>query len=234
MWRIQNADIIFELALAVVKITILTLFPRAFRPIFDLSIIGRARHKKLIDIRYVDIRNFAEDKYKSVDGKPYGGGAGMLMRVDILHRAIKAVSLKNKEFKIREKKILLDPKGKQFTQALARKYTRLDHLILISGHYEGFDERIKHFVDESLSIGNYILTGGEIPAMVVCDAVCRLVKGVLNKDSLINESYSEDNFFEDPQYTRPKVYNKYKVPSVLLSGNHQEINLWKKAHRLVK
>lgn len=212
----------------------MTLFSPVFVPIFDLSIIGRARRKKLIDIRYVDIRKFAEDKYKSVDGKPYGGGPGMLIRVDVMHRAIKAVSLKNIDNKIKEKIILMDPKGKQFTQNTARRYARLDHLILVCGHYEGFDARIKHFADESLSIGRYILTGGEIPAMAVCDAVCRLVRGVLKKDSLLNESYSEGNFLEDPQYTRPKVYNKFKVPSVLLSGNHHEINLWKKTRRLVK
>lgn len=212
----------------------MTLFPLVFGPIFDLSVIGRARRKKLIDIRYVDIRKFAEDKYKSVDGKPYGGGPGMLMRVDVIHRAIKAVSLKNIDNKINEKIILMDPKGKQFTQNTARRYARLDHLILVCGHYEGFDARINHFADESLSIGRYILTGGEIPAMAVCDAVCRLVRGVLKKDSLLNESYSEGNILEDPQYTRPKVYNKLKVPSVLLSGNHHEINLWKKTRRLVK
>ncbi len=155
----------------------------------------------------------------------------MLMRVDILHTAIAAVSLKNKISKIREKIVLLDPQGKQFTQILAQKYSRLDHLILICGHYEGYDERIKYFVDESLSIGKYILTGGEIPAMVVCDTVCRLVSGVLKKGSLLNESYSEGNFLEAPQYTRPQTYKKYKVPSVLMSGNHHEINLWKTSHK---
>lgn len=213
-----------------VKISILTLFPPVFHPIFDLSIIGRARQKKLIDIQFINIRNFTRDKYKSVDDKPYGGGAGMLMRVDILHAAILSVSLKNKIKKIREKIVLLDPKGKQFTQTLAQKYSRLDHLILICGHYEGYDERIKHFVDEALSVGKYILTGGEIPAMTVCDAVARLVSGVLKKDSLDNESYSEGNLLEAPQYTRPPVYHKYKVPSVLLSGNHLDINLWKISH----
>lgn len=158
----------------------------------------------------------------------------MLMRVDILHAAITAVSLKNKINKIREKIVLLDPQGKQFTQSLAQKYSRLEHLILICGHYEGYDERIKHFVDESLSIGKYILTGGEIPAMAVCDAVVRLVNGVLKKDSLLNESYSEGNLLEAPQYTRPPVYQKYKVPGVLMSGNHHEIDLWKKTQSLIK
>ncbi len=208
----------------------MTLFPTFFHPVFDSSILGRARQKKLINLQIIDIRNFATDPHKSVDDKPYGGGAGMLMKVDVLHKAILAVSLKNKNKSIKEKVVLLDPKGQQFSQPLAQKYSLLDHLILVCGHYEGFDERIKNFIDESVSIGRYILTGGEIPAMVVCDAVCRLVDGVLNKDSLLNESFSYKNSLEAPQYTRPPVYNKYKVPSVLMSGNHLEITSWRKSH----
>ncbi|MBI3954904.1 tRNA (guanosine(37)-N1)-methyltransferase TrmD [Candidatus Gottesmanbacteria bacterium] len=212
------------------NITILTLFPAVFQPIFDSSILGRARQKKLINVQIIDIRNFAADSHKSVDDKPYGGGAGMLMKVDVLHKAILAVSLKNKVKSSKEIVVLLDPKGKQFSQPLAQKFSRLDHLILVCGHYEGFDDRIKNFVDESVSIGRYILTGGEIPAMVVCDSVGRLVNGVLNKDSLLNESFSNNRSLEAPQYTRPPIYKKYKVPSVLMSGNHLKINIWKKNH----
>lgn len=212
------------------KISILTLFPSFFQHIFNFSIIGRAQHKKLIDLQFIDIRNFAGDKHKTVDDKPYGGGVGMLMRVDVLHEAISSVRLKNKVKSINEIVVLLDPKGQQFSQPLANKYSQFDHLILVCGHYEGFDERVKYFIDESVSIGEYILTGGELPAMVVCDAVARLVSGVINKDSLSVESFSHHDLFEAPQYTRPPTYKKYKVPSVLLSGNHNEINRWKKDH----
>lgn len=215
------------------NITILSLFPDVFTPIFSSSIIGRAQKKGLVKIKIVDIRNFADNKRRSVDDKPYGGGKGMLLRIDVLDRAVAAVKSKNR--KIREKIILLDPKGRILDQAYAKKIASYDHLIIICGHYEGFDHRIKYFITDCVSIGKFVLTGGEIPAMVICDSVIRLRPGVLAK-----EAYSDESFFagedklESPQYTRPPVYKKYKVPSILLSGHHQKISDWKHQRNNIK
>lgn len=207
-------------------ITILTLFPEVFKEIFSSSIIGRAQKRGLINIRLVDIRDFAYDKHRSVDARPYGGGVGMLMRVDVVERAIAFVKGKSNE-----KIILLDPKGKLFNHARARSFAKLDHLILVCGHYEGIDERISHFVDENISIGKYILTGGEIPAMVITDSVVRLIPGVLSKkEAILFESFSKKKFLEPPQYTRPRVFKGRRVPKILLSGNHQAICNWQKEH----
>lgn len=221
-------------------ITILTLFPEIFPPVFNSSIIGRTQKKRLVTIRLVNIRDFAHDRHKSVDDRAYGGGAGMVMRVDVLERAISSV--KGSDLKVvkgltlkrkyKEKVILLDPKGKEFNQAKARNYVKLDHLILICGHYEGVDARISHFVDEKISIGNYVLTGGEIPAMIVTDVVTRLIPNVLTKkDATINESFSKTGYLEEPQFTRPAIYKGLRVPSVLLSGNHKKIDEWRKSKR---
>ncbi len=211
-------------------ITILTLFPDIFNDIFSSSIIGRALKRGLVKINLVNIRDFATDKHKSVDDKPYGGGPGMIMRVDILERAITS-----SKRQIKEKVILLDPAGKKFNQKKARSYTKLEHLILVCGHYEGVDARIHHFIDESISIGEYILTGGEIPAMVITDAVIRLLPNVLSKkEATIMESYTEEAMLEAPQYTRPPVYKGLKVPSILLSGNHKEIAEWRRKQSLIR
>ncbi len=206
-------------------ISILTLFPEMFSNVFSSSIIGRAKKNKIIDIRLINIRDFTKDKHKSVDDKPYGGGAGMLMRVDIIEKAIEVV----KKGGQKEKVVLLDPKGKFFTQKIAKKYSKLDHLILICGHYEGIDARVSNFVDETISVGQFILTGGEIPAMLIVDCVSRLIPYVLgNQKSVNEESFSKYlSLLEAPQYTRPPVYKGLKVPKVLLSGNHQEISNWK-------
>lgn len=213
-------------------ITILTLFPEVFVDIFSSSIIGRAQKKGLVTIRTINIRNFATDAHKSVDDKPYGGGVGMLMRVDIVERAITsskwAPSGQIQNSKFAERTVLLNPAGKLFTQAKARQFSKLDHLILVCGHYEGIDTRINHFVDESISIGKYILTGGEIPAMVITDAVVRLTPKVLKKKlAIINESFTQAGIIESPQYTRPEVFKGYKVPKILLSGNHLAIAKWR-------
>lgn len=217
-------------------ITILTLFPEVFKDIFSSSILGRAQKKGLVTINLINIRDFALDKHKTVDDKPYGGGAGMLLRVDVVERAISKSKVpfgpssgRGQSSKSKEKIVLLDPKGKLFNQATARRYSRLDHLILICGHYEGMDERIVHFVDESVSVGRYILTGGEIPAMAIADAVVRLLPGVLTKsEAVVDESYSHGSLLEAPQYTRPAVFKSYKVPEILLSGNHKKIAQWRK------
>lgn len=215
-------------------ITILTLFPEIFNPIFSSSILGRAQKSKLVEIKLVNIRDFAPDKHHQVDDKPYGGGVGMIMRVDVVERAISATKSKEQRAmsKFKERIVLLDPKGEQFNQKIARNFSKLDHLILVCGHYEGIDDRISNFVDEKMSIGDYILTGGEIPAMVITDATVRLIENVLSKsEAVINESFTKDNILESPQYTRPFEYKGFAVPSVLLSGNHQKIRKWQEKHQ---
>ncbi len=197
-----------------------------FRGPFDQSIINRAIDKKLITIDYINIRDFAKDSYKTVDGHPYGGGVGMILRVDVVDSAIKSV--KSQKSKV----ILLDAGGTPYTQQTARRLSTFDHLILICGHYEGVDERIRSLVDEEISIGDYILTGGEIPAMVLIDSVTRLIPGVLGKpEATIHESFSE-RLLEYPQYTEPQEYENMRVPPVLLSGNHKKIADWRKRESL--
>lgn len=218
------------------QISILTLFPEMFAGPFDHSIIKHAQEKGLVSITLTNIRDFATDAYKSVDDHPYGGGIGMVMRVDVIDRAL--TSQKEKGERKKEKVILLDPRGKLFDQAKARELSKLDHLILICGHYEGLDERVKSLVDESISIGDYVLTGGELPAMVVTDTIVRLLPGVLKEKATSSESFSfgiqhssfNISFLEYPQYTRPPEYNGMKVPAVLLSGDHKKIAAWKKGH----
>lgn len=222
-------------------ITILTLFPEIFEKVFSTSIIGRSQKKRLVKINIVDIRRFAPDKHHTVDDKPYGGGVGMVMRIDVVARAIKqsAISpstllrVNNQQSAIKEKVVLLDPTGKLFKQSTARRYSNLDHLILICGHYEGIDCRIHRFVDESISIGRYILTGGEIPAMVITDSIIRLIPKVLsNREAVIDESYSSQQIKEAPIYTRPVKYHGFKVPEILLSGNHEQISGWRNKHSI--
>jgi tRNA (guanine37-N1)-methyltransferase len=212
---------------------------------FDASIVKRAREAKLVTINIHNLRDFAKDKHKTVDERPYGGGKGMVIRVDVVDRAIQDLKAqkskpktKTQNFKI----ILLSPQGKVFEQKKAKSLTKSDHLILIAGHYEGFDERIReHLVDEEISIGDYILTGGELPAMVVVDSVVRLLPGVLDEETSKNESFSQlttDNsqlsaLLDYPQYTRPEVYKKWKVPEILLSGYHKEIEKWRTAQALI-
>lgn len=215
-------------------ITICSLFPQLFPPFFNISILGRSQKKKLIRFSYLNIRDFAKDKHKSVDDKPYGGGVGMLLRVDVVERAIShaRTSLIPEQYQAKTKVILLDPKGKLFTQAIARRFSKLTHLILICGHYEGFDARITHFVDESISIGRFVLSGGELPAAVISETVARLVPGVLGKDkSLENESYKSPSYYEYPQYTRPARFKGLSVPKVLISGNHALIERFNKSRK---
>jgi len=206
------------------KISILTLFPEMFSGPFDHSIIKNAIAKKLLSINFVNIREFGIGRHKVVDDKPYGGGHGMILRVDVLEKAIEQT--KEKKFSSREQKvILLSPHGKTFDQKKALEFTSFKHLIFVCGHYEGIDERVKKYIDEELSIGDFIVTGGEIPAMIVTDAVTRLLKGVLKEGVTSSESFSE--FLEYPQYTKPNTYKNLSVPPVLLSGNHGEIKAWR-------
>ena len=190
---------------------------------FDFSIIKRAQDKQILGIKILDIRDWAADKYKSVDDRPYGGGAGMIMRVDIIDRAVAAMG--------KGKVILLDASGEKFTQKKAVDLSKEEHLILICGHYEGVDHRVHEYIaDEVISVGDYVLSGGEIPAMVVVDTVVRLLPGVLgNKESLLEESFTEHRIpnTEYPQYTRPEEYKEWKVPDVLMTGDHAKIKKWR-------
>ena len=226
------------------QISILTLFPEMFSGPFSYSILKRAQEKKLLKIKLVNIRDFATDRHKTVDDRPYGGGVGMILRVDVLDRAIQATL--NKDCPLRrtvlakERILLLDPQGKVFNQKMAKRLAKFEHLILVCGHYEGVDGRVRKLVDEEISIGDYILTGGEIPAMVVADGVTRLIPGVLTKEEAIQlESFSLSKpiphtlspkpsiLLEYPQYTRPPIYGKWEVPKILLSGNHAQIEKWR-------
>jgi tRNA (guanine37-N1)-methyltransferase len=205
------------------KIDILTLFPEMFKGPFDASIIKRAESRDLIKVEVHDLRKWGEGERRNVDDRPYGGGPGMLLRVDIVDNALK--DLRTEKSRV----ILLDATGERFVQKKAVKLSKLEHIILIAGHYEGVDHRVhENLVDEVISIGDYVLTGGEIPAMVLVDSVIRLIPGVLGKDeSSADESHKEPGYLEYPQYTRPEAYRGWKVPNVLLSGNHKEIKVWR-------
>lgn len=208
------------------KISILTLFPDLFTPYLSTSIPGRAATKGLVEYNIVDIRQFGKGNYKTVDGKPYGGGPGMILRPDILTDAWK--SIPSQKSNQQSRTILMSASGQTFKQTTAQRLTKLSHLIIICGHYEGVDQRfIDRYVDEEISIGDFVLSGGELAALTVVDTTIRLIPGVLNKpDATLKESFI-DNLLEYPQYTRPEVYENRKVPDVLLSGNHQEIAKWR-------
>lgn len=246
------------------KITILTLFPKMIAGFFAESIVKRAQEKKLAEINLVNIRQFASDKYGTVDDRPYGGGAGMVMKVDVLHKAIKSITdgglrtdSKNPQSAVRNSKssiILTSARGKIFNQAKARTFSKLDSLIIIAGHYEEVDERVREYIDDEISLGDFVMTGGEITAAAVADSVVRLIPGVLKKDeatrlesfftvpvkrlievtgenktllSLIKKGREKVRLLEYPQYTRPADFLGKKVPGVLLSGDHREIEKWK-------
>lgn len=205
------------------KIDILTLFPKMFEGPFNESILRRAQDQSLVEIKMHDLRKWGLDDRRTVDDRPYGGGPGMIMRVDVVDSALK--ELKTKDSKI----ILLDAGGVRFTQQKAQDLSKENHIILIAGHYEGVDHRIhEHLADEVISIGDYVLTGGEIPVMVIIDSVVRLIPGVVGKEeSIVEESHSKPGYLEYAQYTRPEKYKGWKVPEVLLSGNHKEIKKWR-------
>ena len=207
------------------RIDILTLFPNMFEPLFE-SVLGRAVSSKKLEINLVNIRDFSKDKHKKCDDVPFGGGAGMVMTAQPIYDAIKSVLTEDSTV------IFLSPKGEVFSQEKAISLSKEKHLILLCGHYEGIDERIiEIFHPLQISIGDYVLTGGEIPAMVVVDAVARHVEGVLSKDSLCEESHAS-GLLEYPQYTRPEVYRGRSVPEVLLGGNHKDIAKWREEKSL--
>lgn len=219
-------------------ISIVTLFPQMFLGPFSESIIKNATQKKLVEINFIDIRKFGIGKHQLVDDTAYGGGVGMVMRVDVVHAAI-AAARKNEFTSDEEKVILMTADGNKYNQNNAKTYSSLKHLIIVCGHYEGIDERIRSYVDEEISIGDFVLTGGEIPAMLITDSVVRLVSGVLKDEATTNESFSlssgkELGLLEYPIYTRPEEYNGEKVPDILLSGNHAKIDEWKKQEAIKK
>jgi len=224
------------------KIDILTLFPKMFKGPFDESIIKRAQSRGLVQIKIHNLRKWAKDKHKTVDDRPYGGGVGMILMIEPIDRALR--DLKGKRKIQKPKVVLLSPQGKVFNQKLAKKLSKEKHLILICGHYEGVDERVREYlINEEISIGDYILTGGEIPAMVVVDAVVRLIPNVIEREEAIKKEsfvcineliHSNKGLLEYPQYTRPENYKGLKVPKVLLSGNHKEIARWREKKALEK
>ncbi len=209
------------------KIDILTLFPHMFDGFLNESIIKRARDKKLIEIRVINFREFSQLSNQQVDDTPYGGGGGMVLRCEPLIAAIE--SLRTPESKV----ILMCPQGKSFKEKQAKSLSLEKHLILVCGHYEGFDERIRLFVDEEISIGDYVLTGGELPAMVITDAVTRLLPGVIKQESWERESFQE-NLLDYPTYTKPSEFRGLKVPEVLLSGDHAKIKEWRYQEQVKK
>ncbi|GMO15188.1 MAG: tRNA (guanosine(37)-N1)-methyltransferase TrmD [Mycoplasmoidaceae bacterium] len=209
------------------KITILTLFPEIFQNFLNVSIIKNIIKNKVAEIKVVNFRNYSKLKNQQVDDTPYGGGAGMVLMLQPIVDAIKANKTK------KTKVILLSPQGKIFKQCTARQLSKEEDLILIAGHYEGFDERILNYVDEVISIGDYILTGGEIPAMVLVESITRLLENGINKHSLEVESF-DDNLLDFSTYTKPAKFDKYDVPPVLLSGDHKKINEYRKKEQIDK
>lgn len=208
------------------KFDVLTLFPEMFTPVKE-SILGRAQEKELIDINLINIRDFSKDKHKKVDDTPYGGGAGMVIRPDVVLDSYNSIKEKKNA-----KVIYMSPQGKVLNQQVVENLSKEQHLIILCGHYEGIDQRaIDKIVDEEISIGNYVLTGGEIPAMVLIDSVSRYIDGIINKESIEEESFS-NGLLEYPQYTRPEFFENEKVPDVLISGHHKNIEDWRKYQSL--
>jgi len=203
---------------------VLTLFPQSFSQVISHSILKKAQDKKIIDIKIVNIRDFAKDKHKTVDGKPYGGGVGMVLKVDVVINALQ--SIKTKPYTI-----LLSANGKKYNNQKAKNLSKKKNIALICGHYEGIDQRVENYTNEIISIGDYVLTGGEIPAMVLIDSITRFIPHVLNPNSPMNDSF-EKGLLEYPQYTRPKKFDGYKVPKILLNGNHNQINNWRQKQPL--
>jgi len=214
------------------RIDIITLFPEMFEGPFGTSMLKKAQNDGLVEINIHNLRNWAADKHKTVDDRPYGGGPGMILRVDIIDKAVLSLKKGRKSTKV----ILLDAGGKRLTQSIAKTLAKSKHHILIAGHYEGVDHRVhQHLVNEVISIGDFVLTGGEIPAMVIVDSVVRLLPGVLDEETVELESFSQPStishqplaILEYPQFTRPENYKGWKVPDVLTSGNHAEITKWR-------
>ncbi|MDL1955681.1 MAG: tRNA (guanosine(37)-N1)-methyltransferase TrmD [Candidatus Desulfofervidus auxilii] len=210
--------------------TVLTLFPDFFSTPLKTSIIGRAIQNKKIKVNLVNIRDFAIGKHKVTDDTPYGGGKGMVMKPEPIIKAIEDIKQKDNKAFI----ILLSPKGRKFTQEVAEEFSKKSHLVLICGHYEGIDTRVEYFVDDEISIGDFILTGGEAAALCIIDTVARLIPEVVGKPESIKEESFSDGLLEYPQYTRPREYVGIKVPEVLLSGHHKNIARWRRYQSILR
>jgi len=220
---------------------ILSIFPNILDSYFNESILKRAQKNNVIKIHTHALRDWTTDKHKTVDDTPYGGGAGMVMKIEPIFKALESIKLKVESEKsgVKTKIILLSAKGKTWNQQLAKKYSKFDNIIFVCGRYEGIDERVKKFVDEEISIGDYVLTGGELGAAVIIDSIARLLPGALgNAASSVDESHSQPGVLEYPQYTKPDVFEadgkKLRVPKVLLSGHHAEINKWRAKQSKIK
>ena len=224
------------------RIDIITIFPEMFAPVLNESIIKRAQEKKKLKLFIHDLRKYTLDKHHKVDDRPYGGGSGMVMEPEPIFRAVEKIKSQSHKVTPAQKRgagkpqvILLCPQGRKLEQKMIKKLSKHKHLILICGHYEGVDERVrKYLVDEEISIGDYVLTGGELPSMVLVDAVVRLIPGVLGDKNSLNFESFEGNLLEYPQYTRPADFRGLKVPGVLLSGNHKKIEVWRKNEAIRK
>lgn len=212
------------------RFSIISLFPEMFDEVVNKSILGRGQKKGLLQFEFVSLRDFGIGKHQVVDGATYGGGVGLVFRADVLAKALN--SIKRSES---SRVLMTSASGVPYTQKNARKLSQYEHLIIICGHYEGVDERfIEKYVDEEISIGNFVLTGGEIPAMAIVDSVARLVKGVIEKDEATRNESFEDGLLEYPQYTRPQVFEGSSVPEVLISGHHQKVDDWRLLERIKK
>ena len=212
------------------KIAIVTLFPNMFEPILGSSMMWKAQKEDFVEFEVVDLRKYGLGPRSQVDDTPYGGGAGMVLKPEPVYEAVDALKSKMPNAKV----IMTTPRGVAFNQTSAKKLSKLDNIIILCGHYEGFDERIMELVDAEISVGDYVLTGGELPAMTIADAIVRLIPGVLGgSQSQHDESFSQ-GLLEYPQYTRPEEYRGIKVPEVLLSGNHSKIHIWRKSEAVMK
>lgn len=214
------------------KVDIITLFSDMFKGPFDMSMLWKAQDKGLLTINVVDLRQFGLGARRTVDDTPYGGGDGMVLKPEPVVAAIE--SCKQQSGKDSSYVLLMTPRGKKFSQAIAGDLAKMDHLILVAGHYEGFDERINEYVDMELSIGDFVLTGGELPAMVIVDAVTRLIPGVLGGEQSAHDESFSDKLLEYPHYTRPEEFRGHKVPEVLKSGNHSKIDKWRREQSEIK
>lgn len=214
------------------KIDVITIFPEMFSGVFSSSMIKRAQETGAVEIRVIDFRSFSTDKHHTVDDTPYGGGSGMVLKPEPIFHAVESL-LEHRDGNKHPRILLTCPQGKLFNQEKAIELSREEHLIIICGHYEGYDERIRqHLVTDELSIGDYVLTGGELPAMVIVDAVVRLLPGVLGNERSAEEDSFRDGLLEYPQYTRPAGFRGWKVPEVLLSGHHARISAWRRKESL--
>lgn len=224
-----------------IKFDIITIFPKIFHSFLKESLISRALKKKLLEINVHNLRDWASDKHKTVDDRPFGGGLGMVMKIEPIYKSVQSLKLKNKKSKV----ILFTPRGKKFNQKMVYQFSKLDQLILICGRYEGVDERVaKYIADANISIGDYVLMGGELPAMVMIETIARLIPGVIGKSNLLNERIPSirgrggRGFIEYVQYTRPEIFEPkkgiyWRVPKVLLSGNHKKIEQWRDKHKKI-